>query len=725
MVRWKSRVAPWVFVFLVALAPAQGGQLFGLIGNPGVDIEGFGFFGNIALARSLEILEPQDEKLEVFDEIYIEDALWILSGELKRRGYLYPGITAEVRREGSVLWTGVWDDGEVVPQIPPGLSGDKVVFTIRRGILFYYAEITVEGLPEILNKEPKEFFFPVDRLIVSREDRFYAPGRFSSGQDNILLALRDHGWRRAVIADRSVDYNRETGEVFARVVVEPGPQVYVRELRIEVAPPGPLLAVVGGDEGVGLADATDEDARVYRTLPAERLLTPGWLVREVQQLRNAYYKAGYPEVVIKVRVNRVENGSEVATVDVVLEVEAGEQIRIGDVEYRGTGNTSRKRLDRQAQLESGELLDRSEIERARDRLSRLGIFQSIRVGYEDSEVDGERNVVLETVLKRQTAVSLIFGVGSFDIVRGGFEVLQNNLWGLAHQSRFSAVQSFKGTYVDYTYSIPQIFGEDLDFYFSADYLRRQEISFDREEYGGIAGLQHYFRDINTSAAVQFSYGQVEARNASFQVSPGPEKALVSSVTFKANRNQIDNPVFPTKGWQVFGSAELAFPQLGGEVEFQRFEIGGAWHHPVTESGLIFHAGFKHGVVTSFGPASQNIPVPKRFFMGGENTVRGYRRDQASPVNAQGQQIGAVSYMLWQVEFEQRLTELISVVAFVDTVGNAAQISEYPFNQILMSAGAGISLRTLVGPLRFEYGHNVIKRSGDPNGTFQVALGFPF
>ncbi|MDP0495125.1 MAG: BamA/TamA family outer membrane protein [Verrucomicrobiota bacterium JB024] len=45
--------------------------------------------------------------------------------------------------------------------------------------------------------------------------------------------------------------------------------------------------------------------------------------------------------------------------------------------------------------------------------------------------------------------------------------------------------------------------------------------------------------------------------------------------------------------------------------------------------------------------------------------------------------------------------------------------------MLVSVGAGLTIRTIVGPLRFEYGYNVKKRDIDPRGTFQVALGFPF
>ncbi|WOO39432.1 BamA/OMP85 family outer membrane protein [Rubellicoccus peritrichatus] len=705
--------------------PAHAAALFGLIGNTHIEIDGFGFFGNIELERSLEILEPQDEALQVFDEIYLEDALWILSGEIKRRGYLHPQITASISKDNQILWEGVWSEDEVQPEIPRSIEGDSVRFSIHSGILFYYDSIEIKGIPDEITQPTLTFFYPTNRLIVDSDDRYYTPGRFQGGLDSIIGSLRDLGYRRAKVTERNSIKDEATGAVNVTATIDPGPIVFVDTLTIEVESPGPLLIEETNEAGKTVMDTKQEGGFLLKDQKLEdQRFTPAWLLSEVQTIRKNYYTAGYPEVAIERDFEFLERSDERVVVQIKLIVAPGEQIHIADVKFEGTGKTNQALLERQANLKDGELLNRSEVERGRDKLSRLGIFRDIKVNYEDIG-GGQWDVIYDASLKRQTAISLIAGVGSFDIVRGGFEIAQRNLWGLAHQSRLTAIQSFKATYADYTYTIPQVFGDDTDFFLSADYLRREEISFDRVEYGGTAGLQRYFSDINTTASAAYSYGLVDAKNTDFAVSPGPTRSLVSSVIFKANKNELDNPVFPTRGWQVFGTSEFAFTQLGGEVNFQRIEVGGAWHHPLDSQGLVLHTGLKHGVVTSVGSASENIPVPKRFFLGGENTVRGYRRDQASPVNSQGQEIGAVSYLLWQGELEQRLTELISVVGFVDAVGNAEQISEYPFNEVLVSVGVGISLRTVVGPLRFEYGHNVKKRTDDPNGTFQVALGFPF
>ena len=63
--------------------------------------------------------------------------------------------------------------------------------------------------------------------------------------------------------------------------------------------------------------------------------------------------------------------------------------------------------------------------------------------------------------------------------------------------------------------------------------------------------------------------------------------------------------------------------------------------------------------------------------------------------------------------------------FFDALGQAASIEDYPFNEGLYSAGLGVRWKTIIGPVRLEYGRNLNPRAQDPDGTLQVSIGFPF
>jgi len=106
-------------------------------------------------------------------------------------------------------------------------------------------------------------------------------------------------------------------------------------------------------------------------------------------------------------------------------------------------------------------------------------------------------------------------------------------------------------------------------------------------------------------------------------------------------------------------------------------------------------------------------------------VRGFQQGQASPRDASGEIVGAETYILGNIELEQMLTPSWSVVGFVDGVGVAADLDDYPANEGLVSVGGGIRYKTLIGPVRLEYGRVLNPRPEDPSWTLHLSIGFPF
>jgi outer membrane translocation and assembly module TamA len=132
-----------------------------------------------------------------------------------------------------------------------------------------------------------------------------------------------------------------------------------------------------------------------------------------------------------------------------------------------------------------------------------------------------------------------------------------------------------------------------------------------------------------------------------------------------------------------------------------------------------------GSAISFGDVAENLPFNRRYFPGGANSIRGYPEGEASPRNAQDKFVGAETYTLLTVEFEQALTRAWSVVFFSDSLGQSRRLDDFPWEEGLFSVGGGIRWRTIVGPVRAEYGYNLRRREGDPTGAFHFSIGYPF
>ncbi|MDX1952053.1 MAG: BamA/TamA family outer membrane protein, partial [Verrucomicrobiota bacterium] len=255
-------------------------------------------------------------------------------------------------------------------------------------------------------------------------------------------------------------------------------------------------------------------------------------------------------------------------------------------------------------------------------------------------------------------------------------------------------------------------------------LRREEASFIREEFGGGFGGRKRFPGLSSEVGLRYSYQVLNAEE--FPVSPefGRKEANVGAIIGDWRHDQRDNPLYPRRGFKVFSTLEIASDYLGGNVDYQRFEANAAWHIPLLR-GSWFNLGVTHGLIASVGTPAEDLPFNRRFFPGGENSVRGYQYGEAAPRDQQGNLIGAEAFTVGNIEFEQALTRSWSLVFFFDAVGFAQNLRDYPFDEGLYSAGGGLRWKTIIGPARLEYGHNLNRRAQDPAGTLHFSIGFPF
>jgi outer membrane protein insertion porin family len=323
---------------------------------------------------------------------------------------------------------------------------------------------------------------------------------------------------------------------------------------------------------------------------------------------------------------------------------------------------------------------------------------------------------------KRLEVNLLAGFGSYELLRGGVEVQRNNLWGRGHQDRLRIIQSMKSSNVDYLYTMPEFFGKEADVFLNSSWLDREEPSFTRQEFGGGAGVKKHFKSIQSDVVIRYLYEVLDSINADTSV--GPRSADVGAAIFEFRHDRQDNPLYPRKGYKVIQRFEGASEFLGGDVNYQKVEMLGSLHHGLWE-GQWMHYGIAHGVIHSAGASRTELPFGKRYFPGGDTSIRGFRQGEASPRNADGKLIGAEVYLGGNVEFEQSLTEKLSLVLLLDAMGVGAELNDYPFSDWFISVGAGLRWKTILGPVRVEYGYNLRRRIHDPKGAIHFSVGFPF
>jgi outer membrane translocation and assembly module TamA len=279
---------------------------------------------------------------------------------------------------------------------------------------------------------------------------------------------------------------------------------------------------------------------------------------------------------------------------------------------------------------------------------------------------------------------------------------------------------------EYNYTVPELFGETIDGNARVFGLQREERAFLRQEFGLSLALKKSLRWLKIDATTGYTYQALVSKENELGTNVvDAENITVASVDFGLTSDQRDNPLRPRRGFRWFTQLESASRQLGGEADYQRFEAGGAFHTSWGKTRWV-HLGLTHGVITTQGADNDRLlPVNKRFFPGGDSSIRGYQLGEAAPRGADGRFVGAKSYLLLNTEVEQALTSTWSLVLFADALGIAPQLAQYPFDEQLYTVGLGLRYQTLIGPVRLEYGRNLNPRVDDPAGTLHFSVGFPF
>ncbi|HZL43036.1 MAG TPA: BamA/TamA family outer membrane protein, partial [Verrucomicrobiae bacterium] len=618
-------------------------------------ISGYGLLGDLRLKRLIRVMELGKRKPEFFDANFIEDSALILGSKLRDDGYLRPEIRAEITLQGGRTLEHAWQENQEEP-LPRPLLAKTVHFFIRRGLRYHYAKLEFPGLSVLPAKRARAFFVETSGIIPLKQNRIYSPERLKRSVENLQVALNRLGYEDAGVTATNVVRNDRTGAVRAQVQVNQGQQFIVHSIRQEV---------FFGNVLMPAESRTNFSGRPYSKL---------WEQDYRQSVMTNYYQRGYPEVSVDLRrIGDVESNGR-RFLDLAAEVRTGPRVRVGAVGIEGNLRTQTAYLKHLVPLEQGQWLDRMKAEQGRYRLSRLGAFDSVELNYQTIDTN-LWDVTYAVKEGKRIEVSLLFGWGSWDLLRGGVEINQYDLWGLAHNQQLKVIQSFKTSSGAYTYTIPELLGQDADVFLNASGLRRQEISFTRVEYGGGIGIRRFFHQINTDTTVRYNYGILQATEATINFAKvSAQSPAVGEIITDLRHDRRDNPLYPHKGYDVLANVELATRYLGGDATFQRIELGTSYHWPLNDSEWI-HLGLRHGVAATAGGTSGDLPFVRRFFPGGEDSVRGYQEGEASPRNAQGQIIGAETYLTGNVEFEQALTPKWSIVGFVDGVGFAERLRQ--------------------------------------------------
>jgi outer membrane protein insertion porin family len=212
----------------------------------------------------------------------------------------------------------------------------------------------------------------------------------------------------------------------------------------------------------------------------------------------------------------------------------------------------------------------------------------------------------------------------------------------------------------------------------------------------------------------------------------------SAVTPGYRYDSRNDPFNPTAGKRYGVSVTIAGGPLGGDFSFIEPTLSATWYVPVTRR-TNFAFNFDAGYILPYG--GSQIPIFKRYRIGGDRSIRAFNFGAIYPLDSQGKAyfdqngslLGGDKFYYFNIEYCIQVAGPLTLAAFFDA-GNT-WIESQPFTPLTLRKSAGLEARIFLpifqAPLRFIYGVNlqpvvILDSQGQPlQGAQEKSSSFTF
>jgi outer membrane protein assembly complex protein YaeT len=495
------------------------------------------------------------------------------------------------------------------------------------------------------------------------------------------------------------------GQVAVTLYVDEGPPIRVTQIEVKGT------EVIGA---VALANIRDnrplEPGDRYNKSNYEQLK-----VNYVNYLQTHGYYHGKVD-------GKVYLDDKLNTARIVLIITPGPVCYFGETKVEGEVHTPKYLILHKLAFQKGEKFSVKKIFESQKNLYDTDLFRSATIS--PGEVPKEQTVIPITVKVRERkrrSIKVGAGYGDEDLLRARLNLRLRNVAGggrtLDLESKYSSID----THVIGTFKNPQIFRSYFDFVALAGIIHRDLPGFTDRSYYTQARFEH---DLPWKFRAYFGHAFEYARPYDVPLSTllllqetEPGKLYKSSMLiFGLSRDTTVNPSDPTGGGRVNLATECALDFLGSNLEFSRIVAEAYRYHTIVKN-VVMSGRLKFGLIQPI-QATDQIPIQRRFFSGGYNSVRGYRLDYLGPRNSAGDPLGGEAVIEGNLQTRVPVYKKLRAVGFMDFGNVYFKAADIDLGQLKYAAGFGVNYLTPIGPvgLYFAWPLNPIDPSED---TFRV------
>ena len=593
-----------------------------------------------------------------YDPNKVQRATVVLKEFLAERGRQYADVTPEIR------------------QIPP--SSLEVTFVVNEGPKVHVGKIAIEDNQAFSNstivaamKNLHPYGIPHSILFEGLFPRTYDVNKLEEDKEHIREFYQDHGYFEARPLDQKVNIHPVGGGKFRIPLIyrnKPGVAADI-DLPIDEGRQYKLRNV--NYVGVKLFRVPESLTRGIFGMTTGDVFSTAKLRKGIEKMRDLYGMYGYIDFVPEPEPEPVPGTDQI---DVTINVDEGKQFYVRRIDFQGNTTTRDKVIRRELLLDEGDLFNSKMWEMSILRLNQLGYFEPLKKE-EAAQIsrDPKTDTVDLTLKVKERGKNQIGVTGGVSDLAGSFvgaNYSTNNFLGMGETLSLSSQLGTRMQDVTFGFTEPYfldrpmqvgftvftqrfnynqareasiLYGQNLNSYYSS-LGTANELNYISNGHGftvfatyplkrsfsrvGISyGYSTTKYDLLTSAAQNyFSYlnfeGQLSGPN---QVTGIRTSQVIPSYTY----NNVDNPMTPHRGHSIAISTSVAGTYFGGNVNiFQPNATMTYYRRGLYKSNVIAFR-LMGSFITGYG--GKDAPPFNRYYIGGENDVRGFDIWGISPI----------------------------------------------------------------------------------------------
>jgi len=396
------------------------------------------------------------------------------------------------------------------------------------------------------------------------------------------------------------------------------------------------------------------------------------------------------------------------TASIQLHFETGSQFLFGEVRFVQIGEQLNEEfLKRYIPFKSGDPYSTEKLIHLQTVLSDSDLFSRIEINQLFEEIE-DLNVPLEIRVTPSKPKKFRFGLGygSDSGARASAEH-QRRVSPKGHILTLKVKTSQRINRIDMQYMMPLKNPAKDQFTMNTHYLR--QVTESRKTYAGAMDFRMIYSWKKWRQAIAITYERED-----YEVADQSDSSQLIMPNIDWIKSSFNNRIYPTNASRYTIEIWASHTNWLSDVDFLQLRLSGKWIFPLSKNGrLITRLNTGATAIHSIN----ELPASKRFFTGGDQSLRGYAYEELGPLDNQGETIGGKYLAVASVEYEYRIFDNWGVGFFYDAGNSFNTFKE----KIYRGYGLGIRWRSIVGPVRLDLGWPVDKQVDYPRLHLIIGL----